>query len=184
MASSSVHKALFYRWEALLAAALAAGLWLAAGVLLPVSVRQWRAAGELLKHYKGLREAESIDERIAYAQKRAASLDSLVNEYEEAGQVPESDVVGKLYRLADSAGCNAAKVEVQEAVRLEAGMEVPVVFTGEGTYAAIGKLVAGVESLTQATRVRQLTVKNEGNGRGAVVLDFVLMRSGKGMGGE
>ncbi|MBD3390621.1 MAG: hypothetical protein GF410_01260 [Chitinivibrionales bacterium] len=176
-------KALIYRWEALLAICVLAAIAVIAGAGYPLALREWREISRLRRDLGVIQSADALEGRIKAARARALRLDSMAAAYDRRAMHNEAGMVGALYALADSAGCSAAKVEICEPVGAGKATEVPVLFTGQGTYASIGKMVAGVESMPQATRVRQLVIrKSDGgkqgrNGLADVVLDFVIVKA-------
>ena len=163
------------RWEiALSGFCLAVGLVAWYG-LAPLAGVQIRAFARVKQDMAFPGRAEQLPQEIAAVRAKAARLDSLLLELENPRVFNEAEVLDILYSLADSAACDVGKVRIGEPVGVEGGAEIPIVFDGSGSYAAIGRFIDGIENMEYATRVRQVTMKAHGGDRGGVSVDFVIV---------
>lgn len=168
------------RWELF-------GLLCAACLAVLVSRVLWPLGREVFDTVKALQEKRlilgqsgALEHRLTQLAHERASIDSLLAILTNRPAFDEAQTVGMLYQLADSAGCKAGKVEIGEPIELNDIVEIPIQFVGEGSYAAIGKLVAGVENLTYVSRIRTMSLQKQGDGdNGAVSIDFIVIEGNR-----
>jgi len=111
---------------------------------------------------------------------QAAALDSLAAASHSSRRLDNTAVVGFIYALADSVGCASGKVETGQPVAADHAAETPFVFSGEGSWEAIGRFVDGIENMGSVTRVREVTIARTGEDRGSVTVDFVVVEAETG----
>jgi hypothetical protein len=167
------------RWEAA-SGLLLAGLLVAVGYcFVPWSWRQIATIKTLRSELRSIRNIDSLGTAIAASHGAAAAIDTSLQAIHARRSFDEAQVVAGVYAMADSAGCGAAKVLINEPLTLANVKEIPILFDGSGAYAAIGRFVARIENMEYATRIRQITLKNGSNGQGTVVVDFIIMDSSR-----
>jgi Tfp pilus assembly protein PilO len=163
------------RWEAGFAAFTAVCVVFAGSVVVPVVRGGIEHIAAVKQARQSLASAGRLPRRIDEARVRAVHLDSLLHAFETRLPFLEATVVEYIYQLADSAGCIAAKVTIGNPVAAGAGVEIPFVLTGRGTYKAMGEFIEGIENMNCVTRIRQCTINRRSNTEGDLVLDFVVI---------
>jgi Tfp pilus assembly protein PilO len=163
------------RWEAGLSIFVLLLLWLVIILVAPFAASQVRRVADLSALRSSIKKSGELDRELATTKAQTHELDSLLHAVTERKPLRETDLVGQVYALADSAGCRTGKVEILPAIVTGKGKETPVLFRGAGTYAAMGKFVDGIENMGYVTRVRQLTMSKTSGDVGSLTLDFVVI---------
>jgi Tfp pilus assembly protein PilO len=150
-----------------------------ADVAFPIASYQAGQFADIYKKFNFLKTAQSLPKKSKSIARRADIIDSLLKVSESWSRFSEPDVLKKMYALSDSTGCVVTKVQIGGPINVGSGMEIPVFVQGAGRYTSIGSFVAGIENSDFASRVRQMTMKNEmKDDYGTLSLDFVIMESG------
>jgi Tfp pilus assembly protein PilO len=164
-----------WRWEMLLILAI---VTVAAGsyyLLYPWGRTLWVEQSKLRDKDFPQSRIDALPGAVAALEKRIVLYDSLMRVFEQRKSFNEAQVLQSVYACADSAGCSASRVEIGDPIAFDKGREIPIVFTGEGAYAAVGQFCAGIENLEYPTRLRQVTFKKTGEDLASVTIDFVIM---------
>lgn len=164
-----------HRWYLMLAVwlgALGAVCWY---VLVPLGRGRVADFQALRADRAFVERAGSFPREIRALRRETTLLDSLLRSFENRKAFEEAQVVEEVYALADSAACSVAKVEIGEPIGVRNAVEIPITFTGRGSYESIGTLVDGIENSDYATRVRQVLLTKTGDDEGKLYLDFVVM---------
>lgn len=168
------------RWEILSITSIIALVLLAWYVVYPIISYQWKQSTAISKEINFLKTEDMLPEKSNSIRKKADKIDSLLKITESRQGFNEPVIMKKMYMLSDSTGCTISKVQIGEPVNIGSGVEIPVLIQGAGKYSSIGKFTDGIENSNFATRIRQLTIKNDKKGDlGSIFLDFVIMESGK-----
>jgi len=163
------------RWEAFLVFVVAVSLVVLVKLIVPVGRSRLASVQQVREQLEAIAEAESFPVRIRSAETQLATLDSTLGALAARDAFDEARVVEEVYRLAERAQCSAAKVQILEPIVTESGIELPIAFEGQGTYAAIGEFIDGIENMPCATRIRHLTIKKEEKATGTISADFVVI---------
>lgn len=147
-------------------------------VHVPLTADLWKEGRLLLERYALIKRADTFPSQIAEIQGQAKILDSLVWGWSGREVAAGTNIASLLYALADSSSIKTAKIEMGSPVRVGDADEVPVMIKGNGPYSSIGRFVASIENTDIPTRVRQLVLKNGGDGTADMHLEFVVVTPG------
>ncbi|MFW5775540.1 MAG: hypothetical protein ACOCW2_04545 [Chitinivibrionales bacterium] len=164
-----------YLWYIISACMVAVCIMVVAFVIFPAGAMQWREWNDIKKDLNLAGQAGSFPHRIGRMRSGMTILDSLMTAVERKEPFTPSKALNLVYALADTSGCKTAKVQIDDPIAVEAGKEIPVTYTGEGTYRSIGRFMQGIENMHYATRIRQAVLRKTADDRGEVILDFIIM---------
>lgn len=146
-------------------------------IIIPIINYQIKDGKDIIKKLEFLKTANTLDSKKSTLDKRISKVDSLINMSDNRESFSEPVIIEKIYSLADSAGCNISKVQIEEPVVLDIGLEIPVMLKCSGNYESIGKFTDGIENMNHATRVRQFSLKKIGRTKGEATIEFVIMEN-------
>ena len=178
---AKINKSIFqlglYRWEIIsLISVVILGLLIWHIVYPAVSFQSSRSSA-IARRLSFLKTADQLKTKSLKIERKNKFLDSLIQASEMQQRFNEPVVLEKLYTFADTAQCAISKVQIDEPIEINTGVEIPVLLSGKGTYAAIGAFIDLVENCNYAVRIRQVTMKNTAKGIAELFLDFVIMES-------
>lgn len=167
----------FKRWEVLIVLLFTTIIIIVKSIILPIANSQITEGKEALTKLDFLKSTNSLDGKLLSLEKRISKVDSLINMSDNRESFSEPVIIEKIYNLAEQAGCNISKVQIEEPTSLNIGLEIPVMLKCSGNYEAIGKFTDGIENMNHATRIRQFSLKNIQRGNGEVSIEFVIMEN-------
>ncbi len=176
MKKSSIQIGL-YRWEFIGTVVLLVLFLLMWHGATPLITYQAQKTAAMVKRIRFFKIGDTLKEQSEKIKQKQSVIDSLITVSDLRQQFNEPSVLKHIYTFADSAQCTIAKVQIDEPIVIENGVEIPVLVNGSGSYASLGTLVNYVEQWNYAIRIRQLTLKKGRKDKGELFLDFVIMEN-------
>ncbi len=146
----------------------------------PLIVRQYERVRGVMQDLAFIGRAETIAAETAALTRRADKVEELLSTGESRKAYKGTEVVDGVYALADSVGCTIENMSPAEAVVTENWIEHPLEFTGTGSYESLCRFVDGIENAEYSSRVRQLLMTHDEEGkrdRGELFVDFVVLEA-------